>query len=108
MYVTLGIVGPLLSTQGGLAIEELPGDWPPCDERCNGSAHDPDLRLVAADLELERTSARGATWWEYGSKATFGDPGPLHLVGRGGYASTRWSSWLARKDSNLQWRCPEG
>jgi len=46
------------------ATEALTLTWPPCDARCNGSPHDPDLRLLLADLEVDWTPARGGDWWD--------------------------------------------
>jgi hypothetical protein len=51
-----------------LDIERLPVEWPACDERCSGVPHDPDLRLILADLEIERTHRRGGEWWDYARK----------------------------------------
>jgi hypothetical protein len=52
-----------------LAVEDLPAEWPACDERCSGVAHDPDLRLVVADLEIRPTRPRGGDWWDHARKA---------------------------------------
>jgi hypothetical protein len=51
-----------------LAVERLPVEWPACNERCAGTSRDSDLRLVLADLEIERTNSRGGDWWDYGTK----------------------------------------
>ena len=51
-----------------LAIDQLPVEWPACDKRCVGLPHDPRLRLVLVDLEVQRTHARGGDWWDYARK----------------------------------------
>ncbi len=51
-----------------LAIDQLPGRWPACDDRCAGLPHDQRLCLLLADLEVERASARGGDWWDYTTK----------------------------------------
>ncbi len=42
---------------------------PHCDERCRSEPHDPDEFMLLADLALDQTRRRRASWWERWNEA---------------------------------------